>query len=129
MLSGSTAARFGVPVGDERPCLALADEAERFQAVDRHVRERVVDHQVPDVTNAGAGLGEGGLAGQPEGLRLGEISHLRDHRRLGRLAGAEDVYGRLGEVARAIGGRDDQRAAAVGDQAAFEQVEGVGDEP
>jgi len=93
------------------------------------VCERVVDHQVPDVTNADAGLGEGGLAGQPEGLRLGEIRQLRDHRRLGRLAGAEHVDGRLGEVARAIGRRDHERAAAVGDQAAFEQVEGVGNEP
>ena len=37
--------------------------------------------------------------------------------------------GRLGEVARAVGGRDHQRAAAVGDQAALEQVEGVCDEP
>src|SRR5271165_265246 len=72
------AAWFGVAVGDERPRLALADEAEGLQAVDRHVRERVVDHQVPDVADADAGLGEGGLASQPEGLRLGEVDQLRD---------------------------------------------------
>ena len=122
-------ARFGVPGGDERAGLALAREPQRLEPVDGHVRERVVDHQVVHVGHADARLGEGGPPGQPERLGLGEVQHLRDHRRLRRLAGAENMDRGLGEIRGPVRRGDHQGAAAVRDQAAFEQVERVGDHP
>ncbi len=115
-------------VGDEFGCIALGDEAERLETVDRQMRERVVDHQMPDVGGGDACFRERRPAGQLHRLGLGEVSHLRDHGRFRGLPGAEDVYDRLGEVGRPVGRSHDQRAAAVGNQAAFEQVEGVSDQ-
>ena len=43
-------------------------------------------------------------------------------------AGAKDPDGRVAAVASDLGGGDDNRAAAVGDDAAVHQVEGVGDD-
>jgi hypothetical protein len=54
---------------------------------------------------------------------------LTNHRRLDTLAGAEEVDGFLREVAGALGGDQDQGAAAIGHQAALQQPERVGDHP
>src|SRR5579875_1464604 len=121
------AARFGVPVGNEGARLALADEAERLQPVDGHMGERVVDHEVVDVGGADPRLGERRPARQPERPGLGEVGHLRDHRGLRRFSRAEDMHGGLGELRGAVCRGDHQRAAAIGDQAAFQEVERIGD--
>ena len=54
----------------------------------------------------------------------------REHRvgEVGRHAEAVDVDRRLPEVARPLGGRDDQRDAAVVDQAVVEQAQRLADE-
>jgi hypothetical protein len=57
--------------------------------------------------------------------RGSEILHLADHRRLDALAGADEVDRFLPEVAGALGGNQDQGAAAIGHQAALQQAERV----
>jgi hypothetical protein len=64
------------------------------------------------------GIGKGFGAGDAERARRGEILHLADHRRLDTLAGAEQVDRLSREILRALGGDQDQRAAAIGHQAA-----------
>jgi hypothetical protein len=82
-----------------------------------------------DVTVGDAGLGKGRGAGDAEGARGDEILHLADHRRLDALAGAEQVDRLLREVAGALGGDQDQCAAAIGHQAALQQAERISDHP
>ena len=84
------------------------------------MREGVVDHQMVDVVVGDAGLVEGLGAGDAEGARGGEILHLADHRRLDALAGAEQVDRLLREILGALGRGQDQRAAAIGHQAALQ---------
>ena len=67
--------------------------------------------------------------GDAEGARGGEGLHLADHRRLDALAGAEDVDRLAREILGAVGRGQDQRAAAVGDQAALQDAERIGDHP
>ncbi len=91
------------------------------------MRERVVDHQVIDVLVRDPGLLERRRSGHAERARRGEILHLADHRRFRAFAGAQDID-RLGrEILRALGRGQDQRAAAVGHQAAHQQPERIGD--
>jgi len=75
---------------------------------------------VVDVLVCDTGLGKGLGAGDAEGARGGEIRHLADHRRFHTLAGAEQVDRLLREVAGALGRNQDQRAAAIGYQAALQ---------
>ena len=63
------AARRGVAPGDEGAGLTARHEAEVFEALNRQMREGVVDHQMVDVLVRDAGLGEGRAAGDPEGAR------------------------------------------------------------
>jgi len=127
----------GVAVGDEDAGLAARHKAEVFEPVDRQMREGVVDHQVVDVVVRDAGLGKGRGAGDAEGARGGEVRHLGDHRRLGALAGAEEVdrppvrcQGQaLREVAGALGRNQDQRTAAIGHHTTQQEPERVGDHP
>src|ERR1700674_2134116 len=91
----------GMP-GDEGAGLALRHKAEIFEAVDRQMREGVVDHQMVDVVVGDAGLGKGLGAGDAEGARGSEVRHLADHRGLDRLAGAEEADRFLREVAGAL---------------------------
>jgi len=53
----------GVAPGDEGSGLAARHKAEIFEAVDRQMREGVVDHQMVDVPVRDAGLGKGFGAG------------------------------------------------------------------
>ena len=64
-----------------------------------------------------------------ERARRGEVFHLADHRRLDALAGAQDVDRLRREILGPLGRRQDQRAAAVGHQAALQQAERIGDHP
>ena len=102
-------------------------EAQVLQAVERQVREGVVDHQVIDVRVLDAGFVEGLLARHAERARGGEVLHLADHRALDALAGAQDVDRLLREVLGALGAGEDERAAAVRDQAAHQDAERLGD--
>jgi hypothetical protein len=114
------AARCGVAIPDEPARLAAWHEAEILETVDRQVRERVVDHQVPHVARRDAGLGERHRARDAERARSREVLHLAHERRLDALAGAEHVDRPGREIARALGRHQHQRPAAVGDQAALE---------
>ena len=107
-------------LGNETAGPAARYKAEILEAVDRQMREGVVDHQVVDVIVRDAGLGKGSCAGDAEGARGGELRHLADHRRLDRLAGAEEVDRLLREVAGALGRDQDQGVAAVGHQTALQ---------
>ena len=73
-----------------------------------------------------ARLGEGGRAA-PSGRRVGQVDAARVAVLEG-LAVAEDRRTRPAEVAGHVGVHDHERAAAVGDHAAVEPVERIGDE-
>src|SRR5260370_365524 len=79
-----------------------------LEAVERQVGEGVVDHQVVDVGVGDAGLVESLLAGDAEGPGGVEVLHLADHRRLGALAGPQDVDRLVREVLGAVGAGEDQ---------------------
>ena len=103
------AAVGGVMPGNEGAGLAARHKAQILEAADRQMRKicpwqrtgGVIDHQMVDVAVRDAGPGKGFGAGDAEGARGGEILHLADHRRLDRLAGAEEIDRFLREVARA----------------------------
>ena len=119
----------GLGFGEEGAALALGHEAEVFGGHQRGEGEGVVEHAVLDVLRAQPGALVGGLAGDAVGVGGGVVAHLRDHPVGVGLARAQHVDGRLGEVARALLRDEHQRAAAVGHDAAVEQVEGVADHP
>ena len=104
--------------------LAARHKAEILGAIDRQMRKArpwlrtggIVNHQMVDVLVRNAGLGKRGGAGHTERARGGEILRLADHRRLDVLAGAEQVDRLLQEVSGTLGGHQDQRTAAIGDQ-------------
>src|SRR5882672_1180957 len=123
------AAGPGVAVGNELAGLFMRHEAEIAEAIQRQMRKRVVDHQVIDILVADAGLLEGEWARDPERARTVERLHLADHRCLDAFTGAEDID-RLGlEILGAVGRGQDQRAAAIGDEAALQDAERIGDHP
>ena len=64
-----------------------------------------------------------------EGARGVERLHLADHRRFHALAGAEDIDRLVRKILGAVGRGQDQRAAAVGDEAALQDAERIGDHP
>ncbi len=121
------AARRGVAIRDEFAGLFMRHEAEVAEAEQRQVREGVVDHHMIDVLVGDAGLAERGGPRDTEGARGVERFHLADHGRFHALAGAEDVDRLLRKILGAIGAGQDQRAAAVGDEAALQDPERVGD--
>ncbi len=123
------AAGAGVAVGDEFAGLFMRHEAEIAETVERQMRERVVDHQMIDVLVGDAGLLEGQRSRDLEGARRIKRLHLADHRRLHALAGAEDVDRLFRKILGAVGRGQDQRAAAVGDEAALQDAERIGDHP
>ncbi len=120
------AAGGGVTFTDEAEALALADEPEVLEPIDREVGEGVVDHQVVDVVMRDPGPGERRRAGDTERPRRGEVLHLADRRGLDALARAEHVHRAL-EVGGTLVGGEDEGPAAVGHQAALQQVERFGD--
>ena len=69
------------------------------------------------------------LAGEPRRLAEREVPHLREHDVLAALAGAAHVHRLLGAVLRAIGARQDDGAAGVGDEADVQDVERPHDRP
>src|SRR5439155_6506789 len=123
------AARPRVAVGDELAGLLVWHEAEIAETIERQMRKGVVDHEMVDVLMRNAGLLEGEGTRDLEGARGIERLHLADHRRLHALASAEDVNRLARKILGAIGGSEDQRAAAVGDEAALQEAERIGDHP
>ena len=93
------------------------------------MREGVVDHQVIDVLVGDAGFAERGRPCDLEGARGVERLHLADHRRFHALAGAEDIDRLVRKILGAVGRGQDQRAAAIGDEAALQDAERIGDHP
>src|SRR5882757_8754653 len=120
------AARPGA-VGDEFAGLFMRHEAEIAEAVEWQMREGVVDHEVIDVLVSDAGFLERERARHLEGARTVKRLHLANHRRFHAFAGAEDIDRLSRKVFGAVGRGEDQRAAAVGDEAALQQAERVGD--
>ena len=139
------AAGSGVALGDKGAGLAARHKAQILQAVDRQMREGVVDHQMVDVLVRDAGLGKGSGAGDAERagrgvflVTLARAGVQGDRQNPGALAscfrrnddgglpsasrhsrrcrGGRPV---LREIAGALGGDQDQRAAVVGHQAAL----------
>src|SRR5258706_395622 len=113
----------------EIPGLFMRHEAEIAEAIQRQMRERIVDHQVIDILVGDAGFLEGQGAGDLEGARTVKGLHLADHRRLNAFAGAEDVDRLFRKIPGAVGRGQDQRAAAIGDEAALQDAEWIGDHP
>jgi hypothetical protein len=117
------------PALHERAALALRAEAEVFEREQHRDRERVVHLQHVDVRRRQAGAGERERAALRRG-RHREVGHRRDvHVVRHRVRGTEDVHRRSREVGGALGGGEDAGRAAVGDHAAVEDVERVGDQP
>ena len=116
-----------VAAGDKRGRFALAAEAKIFKPVDGQVRECIVDHDVVDIAVADARVAHGVRPGDTECAGGAQILHLADHGGFRAFAGAEDVHGLLREVPGPLRPGQDQGAAAVRDEAAFEQVERIGD--
>src|SRR5581483_11140017 len=122
-------ARPSVAVGDELAGFLIRHETEIAEAEQRQMREGVVDHQMIDVLVHDASFLEGQRTRDLEGARGVEGLHLADHRRFHALAGAEDIDRLARKILRAIRGGENQRAAAVGDEAALQQAERIGDHP
>ena len=116
------------PALDERAALALAAEPEVLEREQHGDRERVVQLEHVDVGQRHAGALERQRTGL-RGRREVDVGHLADvevmRERVGR---AEDVGRRLAQIAGPLVRRDDARRAAVGDHAAVEHVQRVGDE-
>jgi len=98
------AAGGGVALGDKGSGLAVRHKAEILEAVDRQMREGVVDHQVVDVPVGDAGLGEGLGAGDAERAR-GDVFLSSPPRKRGSRATIE-ILGALDSCFR----RNDMRA-------------------
>ena len=71
MLGGSLPPGGDIALGDEGSGLAAGYEPQILEAVDRQMREGVVDHQMVDVLVRHADLGEGLGAGDAKGARGG----------------------------------------------------------
>ena len=115
------AAKREAAVLDERAALAFRAEAEVLERQQYGDGERVVDHAQVDVGVLDAGHRHGARARFLRG-HVGEIAH--SHRGVAqRLAAAEDAHRRFREVARPVGTGDADGAAAVGDDAAVEEMQ------
>ena len=114
-----------VAVGDELAALALLAEAEVLELHDDGDGEAVVDRGVLDVARRDARFLEGRFAGL-RAAGVGEVD-VAGHLVLGRFAGADDLHLRALQALGDLGPRDDERAAAVADDAAVEPMQRVGD--
>ena len=141
VLTGSAPPSSRRPPSREAPPSPLAQIAEILELQQHGDREGIVELRDVDVGRLDAGHAEGlpgrhGLdgAGEAEALLVlpagpggaGEVAEMV----VGlRLAGAEDADGRLLEVAGALEGGDEDRAAAVAGRAAIEKMQGRRDHP
>ena len=128
-VDGQAAAGVGAAGLEEAHALAGLAEAQRLQHERRAGGEGVVEHHVLEVLRGDPGHRERLLAGQPRGLAAREVAHLGHHDVLGGLAGPAHVHRLLGAVLRAVGPRQDDGAARVGDQADVQEVERVAHRP
>ena len=128
MLIGRSPPSADAAVHDERPALAFLAEAQKLELVDHREGEAVVDLGDVDVLGPDARhvVGARCRLGEAE---LQQVGALGDRgRRFGMALGhAHHRDQRLLEVARAVGGADDDGGAAVALQAAVEQPERIGD--
>ena len=104
-----------------RAALALLAESQALQGDADRDGERVVDHRHVEVGVGDAGAGHGLGPGLDRG-RVGQVAHPGAGMRA-RLGRAQDIDRFLRQVTCAFRGRDDQRAAAVRDHAAVQQVQ------
>ena len=114
-----------VAVGDELAALAFPAEAEVFDLHQDRDGEAVVDRGIFDILRRHAGLLERPRA-RPDAGGIGQIEILAAARSLHRLAVPDHAHQRLLQAARDRLRRDDQRAAAIGDDAAIHPVQRIG---
>ena len=116
---------------DERAALALRAEAEVLEREQHGDRERVVELQHVDVVEGHPGPLERQRAGLRRGRRRSDRPDCDDVQRGGSACAPRRARstGALRQVTGPLLGRDDARAAAVGDDAAVEHVQRVGDHP
>src|SRR6266702_5366732 len=115
-----------IAVGDELAALALLAEAEVLELHQDRDGEAVVDRGVFDVLRRDAGFLERARTG-PDAGGVREIEILAAARALHRLAMADQPHQRLLQALGNLGRRYDQRAAAIGDDAAVEPMQGIRD--
>ena len=126
VLVGSAPPTRSLPSSTNAPPSPLPQNPSASSDSSDHRRERVVDLAAVDVVGRDAGPLERQLARTGRG-RLGEVGPLAHRRVDTRLAGAEHPDRRLGQVAGPLLGREHDRAAAVGADAAVQLRERVGD--
>ena len=117
--------RDQVAIGNESAALARCAKAQVFQ-LDQHGNgEAVVDRRVLDVGRGHAGFGKS-LGARPARARGGEVE-IAASLMLDGLAGADQLDQWAFQRACDLRPCHDQGAAAIGDDAAIEPVQGVGD--
>src|SRR3954447_22418998 len=116
-------ARDQIAVGNELASLALLAEAEVFELHQHCDGEAVVDRGVFDVLRRDAGFLERTRA-RPDASGVSEVEILAAARALHRLAVANQSDQRLLQTFCDLGRRHDQRATAVGDDAAIHAMQG-----
>ena len=120
-VDGQLATELDTAALDERAALAARTEARLLELLQDLEREAVVDLGEVDVARREPGLGErlgcsDAEAGHEDVLAVGDLIG-----RIGLAGGdTEDRHGLAGEVARTLGGGDDDRSRTVGLQAAVE---------
>ena len=118
-------ARDQIAVGHQLAALALLGEAQVFELYQHGDGEAVVDRHVLHVGWLHARLGEGRRTAEAR-ARVGQVD-LAAHLGLHELAGADQLdLGPL-ELGRDLGRHHDDGAAAVGDDAAIQAMQRVGD--
>ena len=116
-------------LGEEVHAFAALGDAERFEHDRRSRREGVVQHDVLKVARPHACHAKGLVTRDPCRLAEGEVLHLGEAHVLGALAEAAHVYRPLRRVVRAVGARQHDRTAGVGDETDVEHGERIDDRP
>ena len=115
-----------IAVGDELAALALLAEADVFQLHQHGDGKTVVDRGVFDVLWRDAGFLEGARS-RPHAGRIGQVEILAAARTFHGFAMADHPHQRFLQAFGDFRRRHDQRAAAIGDDAAIHPVQRIGD--
>src|SRR5580704_19134762 len=120
-IDGKRAIETDAPARNERPTLAALAKAKVLELRDHRDGEGVVDHAHVYIGMLDARALERELAGLRR--RVLEIVAMTRAAMTHGFRCTEDIDGLLLQITRALGRRDDQRTAAIGNDAAIEQVQ------